>query len=1016
MKGEALSNRRAELRIANDSSSILEQNIILDRRLDSPQAERSPFNGSIGFKSPPVSEGGGTVPSEFYDAEEDRSEGSGQERRRVSLFPEDPFSDGAALSESIKASDLAGRSVSNIPSLSSAEPPALREEPLPATAPPAVDEQYSDTARRENLNDKQKTSSSSTSSEPETQPLQRVMSSPVGGVITKSKSNGSSPLGAIRSPALSVSDSPAQQSPERYEGLEDTNDKEAQWLDSKPFELSSSTTKTAVVKHTRLVACEFDESELLDEDEVSRFMGDEGELCSTDAVGSSTITSSGLFPAHLAPLTLVTPLPYDYPLLLPRPPVRMETVFEEHEEITSLFEKERSSDSRSSSSSTSNCSTENDRLKFEDMLGMRVEKINIESSKGALPVTSLSSEKHPLNLSRPPSESQQTETVTGSRPHRWSARLRGRFARKAIVSRKGSSEHGNARSRRGSGTFLLERLIGRKEEKTPNASRYGMNLDEQAMASARSLPLFPSYLRYNQNGWFRVPVKSRADAGEKQSAKVMNLCKGFESVWLIDKDDILVGVKEWLHSSHFAPMADQYQSMTPATSPTTSSIRPSRRGRGTQTPTPPPAPDSGISGGPIWCLALSKDGRYLAAGSRKGLIYVWEIILPAGKSENHALGERCLRRRGGFAGHTGGVISMHWSGNPHSYVLVSCAVDKTVRIWTLHCDTTLAILRCTSVPVGTLFTKTDFDDQIVVAGLDGSVKLVNLTPPPSTFKPQNANEPPPLVNCEAIASYNFAEAITSLSISPDGRFLTCGMQYGSVTIQNLENGMVEKQIECRNRRGKHAKGEKITGIDWSQNPNGDFICVTARDSRIRVISVKDEAQQLKLKGSDIRLKAFFAPGSRFVIGVTEVNRVAIWDLLEAGRITPSRSKTGSLRLSSSHRRKSDLDTLKPAHTAPLLKSQISSLTDSVPDGDSTGCHSTSIAEIHTPWIPPLPTDVKKRPTAAAVGSFKVPENAITALLVSSVHSDDCRDGYRPVQIICGTTLGSLHVFMALVTP
>eukprot|EP01053_Blabericola_migrator_P005948 Blabericola_migrator_1__5947@NODE_2_length_32877_cov_165_790003_g1_i0_p2_GENE_NODE_2_length_32877_cov_165_790003_g1_i0NODE_2_length_32877_cov_165_790003_g1_i0_p2_ORF_typecomplete_len939_score86_05ANAPC4_WD40/PF12894_7/0_0001ANAPC4_WD40/PF12894_7/0_37ANAPC4_WD40/PF12894_7/6_5e08ANAPC4_WD40/PF12894_7/1_6ANAPC4_WD40/PF12894_7/6_1e02WD40/PF00400_32/8e03WD40/PF00400_32/1_1e06WD40/PF00400_32/0_00014WD40/PF00400_32/4_8e02WD40/PF00400_32/0_0069WD40/PF00400_32/45Ge1_WD40/PF16529_5/0_09Ge1_WD40/PF16529_5/ len=884
---------------------------------------------SRGYKSPRLSEGTASVPNEFYDAEEDRFETFSSGRRRRSLFPEDPFSDGAAATESIKASQ--GRAPSNNLSLSSPDVDSERSvqsqilDPSPMCQSPLM-------AERE---------------------LSHIMSSPVTAVAN-CKSCGSatsSPLAPLHSSAVCVSDSPLATGTNEDLG-EDAlpSPSVLQWPIQE--ELSLGDLPEVAGKHTRLAACDFDErDEVVDP---SQFMDAAGELGSTDMSALDTE------PSFVYP-----------PLIISRhrlEPLRMETVFEEHEEATSLAER---GPTTSSSSSSSNFSIENDRLKFEDMLGIRAEKIRAETAEksGSIPT-------------RPTSESQQTEGVHEERSSHWTSRLKGRFAKRLTTSsrnRRGTAsdhEGGNSRrGRRGSGTVFFEKLMRRDSEMSSSQRRSRAEVAEpDAVASPN--------VRYTQKNWQYIPVKSRQDHNDKTPR-----VSGFESVWLLDKDEITVGIKEWVNTPvcRVGPDRPPYLSQTPAGSPHIPIMKVSRRGRGTQTPMPQLSDLHSVSGGPIWCMALSRDGRYLAAGSRKGYVYIWEL-LPISKCTADA---RCLRRRGGFAGHTGGIISLQWSACPKSYVLISCAVDKTVRIWTLECDTTLAILRCSSLPVGISFTKTDADDQTVVASLDGSVKLVNLTPPPSTFNGQHSNGPPPLVNCEAIASYNFPEAITCLSISPDGRFLACGMQFGSLTIQSLESGVLEKQIECRHRRGKH-RGEKITGIDWSQTQNGDFICATGRDSRIRVICLANETDQLKLKGADIRLKAFFDPSSRFVIGVSEINRVSIWDLYEAGHGCPVR-RHPHLRLGGKrHPQQSPRD-------RAVASSQSGLSSDWIPSSRSDG----------------------KRASAPHVSSFKIPDSGITALLVSDVpRSEDCEDERlsRAALIMCGTSAGSLHLFVAVLTP
>eukprot|EP01056_Protomagalhaensia_sp_Gyna25_P005231 Protomagalhaensia_sp_Gyna_25__5230@NODE_635_length_2954_cov_9_184220_g494_i0_p1_GENE_NODE_635_length_2954_cov_9_184220_g494_i0NODE_635_length_2954_cov_9_184220_g494_i0_p1_ORF_typecomplete_len978_score130_94WD40/PF00400_32/0_0036WD40/PF00400_32/0_00024WD40/PF00400_32/8_4e02WD40/PF00400_32/0_0017WD40/PF00400_32/2_4e02WD40/PF00400_32/6e02ANAPC4_WD40/PF12894_7/0_22ANAPC4_WD40/PF12894_7/5_1ANAPC4_WD40/PF12894_7/1_1e06ANAPC4_WD40/PF12894_7/0_68ANAPC4_WD40/PF12894_7/1_5e03ANAPC4_WD40/PF12894_7/8_7e03eI len=864
-----------------------------------------------------------------------QSQGMSQSRRMRSLFPEEPFSDGAAATESMQASEgRAGSNALSSPPDGFSEPSGNSQflEPSPLERSPTC----------------------------VIQPLQRVLSSPVSAVAqVQVRSNGSSPLAPLNSAAVCVSDSPL---PISTTVKESPGENALTW----PFDEEDLDLKEAnlIGTHTRSAAYDMDELEFIDEAETSRFMHDGGELGSTD-------DSHNAAPG------------YDYPMLLARhrlEPLRMETVIEE--EVSSLVDQSRSS---TFSSSTSNCSAEQDRIKFEDMLGLRAEKIRTETA-----------EKQSALMTRPTSESQQTDRVQDERSSRWAVPFKGRFTRKATtqsIPRKGTGETeapASRKSRRGSGHLILDKIMkrGSRRNHVRHSSRRVI-FDERSLTS--NLHLFPKYLTLNPHGWVRVPVKPRLDNYDKVASPP---AKGFEAVWLVDKDDIAVGIKEWLNAAPACTLV--HEPASPAASPATAAAKPSRKGRGTQTPLPPPGME--ISGGPLWCLAMTKDEKYLAAGSRQGLIYVWESgSTHLGLEEGLPIERpRPLRRCGGFAGHTGGVISIQWSGNPRSYVMVSCAVDKTVRIWTLGCDTTLAILRCTSIPVGISFTKKACDDQIVVAGLDGSVKLVNLTPAPSTFKDQDPNESPPLVNCEAIASYNFPEAITCLAISPDGHYLACGMQFGTVMVQNLEHGTPERQLEYRNRKGKHSKGGKITGVDWAQSAAGYYLCVTGRDSRIRVVAVQDDDRQLKLKGSDIRLKAFFDPSNRFVIGVSEVNRISIWDMLEAGTGNPLRTRKSQFRLRRTER---------VTHRAATIE-----------DFDSSnGVVPAAVHGIQSHWIPSLSADPKK-PTALPVSSFKaVQEQGVTALLVTSTQQDnDSEDS--TVRIFCGTSTGSIHVFIAVITP
>jgi WD40 repeat protein len=76
-------------------------------------------------------------------------------------------------------------------------------------------------------------------------------------------------------------------------------------------------------------------------------------------------------------------------------------------------------------------------------------------------------------------------------------------------------------------------------------------------------------------------------------------------------------------------------------------------------------------GAPVWCVAFSPDGKYLAAGSGLDLedrtyeVLVWN--LEADKIEHHLIG------------HSGRVISLSFS--PDGGKLASASADHTLRIW-----------------------------------------------------------------------------------------------------------------------------------------------------------------------------------------------------------------------------------------------------------------------------------------------------------------------------------------------
>ena len=56
--------------------------------------------------------------------------------------------------------------------------------------------------------------------------------------------------------------------------------------------------------------------------------------------------------------------------------------------------------------------------------------------------------------------------------------------------------------------------------------------------------------------------------------------------------------------------------------------------------------------------------------------------------------------------------------------------------------------------------------------------------------------------------------MTSCCFRPDGNIVCVGLMNGVVVF--LHSGLkFYTQVECRNRRGKHKKGRKVTGVVYS---------------------------------------------------------------------------------------------------------------------------------------------------------------------------------------------------------
>ena len=139
--------------------------------------------------------------------------------------------------------------------------------------------------------------------------------------------------------------------------------------------------------------------------------------------------------------------------------------------------------------------------------------------------------------------------------------------------------------------------------------------------------------------------------------------------------------------------------------------------------------------------------------------------------------------------------------------------------------------------------------------------------------------------------------ITSAAFSPDGKMAVAGLFFGECVFFNSEKLNYKTQIECRNARGKFAKGRKVTGLEFSQD--GKQLLVTTNDSRVRLFDVPAFGLKAKFKGLQndaFQIKARFSPDCKYVICGSQTQYAYIWNTSIAapsGLLSKKNNKTES---------------------------------------------------------------------------------------------------------------------------
>ncbi|KAI0481308.1 WD40-repeat-containing domain protein [Xylariaceae sp. FL0804] len=298
-------------------------------------------------------------------------------------------------------------------------------------------------------------------------------------------------------------------------------------------------------------------------------------------------------------------------------------------------------------------------------------------------------------------------------------------------------------------------------------------------------------------------------------------------------------------------------------------------------PAEPTSKKGPASGGPIWSIEFSRDGKYLATGGRDSVVRIWAVIATNEdrktyeEEEKATTGnEECLsapvfRKKPirTFTGHTGDILDLSWSKNNF---LLSSSMDKTVRLWHVSRSDCLCTFKHQDFVTSIAFHPRD--DRFFLAGsLDSVLRLWSIPDKAVAYSAQ------------------LSDIVTAVAFSPDGRTAIAGCFNGFCIFYETEGLRCLTQIHVRSSRGRNAKGSKITGIRTMMFPpdKGDGVVkvlITSNDSRIRIYNLGDKSLELKVKGhtnTSNQIRATFSSDGAHVICGSEDRRTYIWSMSAA---------------------------------------------------------------------------------------------------------------------------------------
>ncbi|XP_066947733.1 periodic tryptophan protein 2 homolog [Macrobrachium rosenbergii] len=206
------------------------------------------------------------------------------------------------------------------------------------------------------------------------------------------------------------------------------------------------------------------------------------------------------------------------------------------------------------------------------------------------------------------------------------------------------------------------------------------------------------------------------------------------------------------------------------------------------------------------CLSVDSAGELVVAGGQDSHdIYLWSL--------------QTGRLLEVLAGHTGPVVSLDFSKEPGSTMLVSTGWDSSVKVWDAIANTT-AKESIALLSDGLFVTFRPDGKQIAVATMDGQIQMFE----PNTGKQQGSISGRPDLGAgradadKITAKKNLeSKCFTTLCYSSDGQYILAGGQSKNVCIYSIEEEILVKKFEITQNRSFDAMDETVNRRKMAEN-------------------------------------------------------------------------------------------------------------------------------------------------------------------------------------------------------
>jgi WD40 repeat protein len=241
----------------------------------------------------------------------------------------------------------------------------------------------------------------------------------------------------------------------------------------------------------------------------------------------------------------------------------------------------------------------------------------------------------------------------------------------------------------------------------------------------------------------------------------------------------------------------------------------------------------------LWAVAFSANSKYLAAGSAQPV--VWEI------------GEKGQKGPGRYFTGTGDLHCGGLSFSPNGDRLAATFRDGLVRIWDTQKGTIVSTLRNGGYNLGVMFSP-DGRSLALTRGREATIEPIDSAPVPGSR----------ILDAHGVSRYVWAVAF-----SPDGQLASRGTD--EVLLWNLETGAPRQRIKVG--------GKTEPGANIAFTSDGSFLFAGCGKDRLKVLDTATgaESDSPTILAGDTRCCAVSADGR--ALATTEgSNHIILWDL------------------------------------------------------------------------------------------------------------------------------------------